>query len=125
MLAYNIWRWMKLMAEKTISKKEIAEPGNRFNSIGKNTVRIARLVLLLIAAKIVYTSNQLKVRYSIHDSRVSGLFNFMEHIDQHRRVPMVWTQWKPNCQPPKLLAQEKSCAKIKNSSSKNRENDTS
>ena len=31
-------------------------------------------VLLLIAAKIVYSANRVKVRYSIHDTRVPRVF---------------------------------------------------
>ena len=34
-----------------------------------NTVRIARLKLLFIAAKVVNHSNRDKIKYSIHDSR--------------------------------------------------------
>ena len=57
MLAYNIWRYMKMIAQKSVS-------GNRANNAGiltgimTNTVRIARLKLLFIAAKVVNHSNR-------------------------------------------------------------------
>jgi hypothetical protein len=68
MLAYNIWRWMKLVAAMTVPQEADAESRHPLSAIAQNTLRIARLVLLLIAAKIVYTANRLKVRYSIHDA---------------------------------------------------------
>ena len=70
MLAYNIWRWMKLVAAMTVPEESDTPSRHPLKAIAQNTVRIARLVLLLIAAKIVYSANRMKVRYSIHDTRV-------------------------------------------------------
>ena len=109
MLAYNIWRWMKLVAAMSISQDAECEPRHPLSSIAQNTLRIARLVLLLIAAKIVHTANQVKMRYSIHDARVSAYFDLLEHLDQNRNTSTPAPSWKPNCQPPELPMQGISC----------------
>jgi len=61
-----------------------------FEGIQTNTVRIARLRLLMIAAKVVTASNRDKVRYSIHDSRTSALMSFLKYIDEKRFKPKPW-----------------------------------
>ena len=63
-----------------------------------NTIRIARLKLLFIAAKITGHSNTYEVKYSEHDSRVSGLFQFMRHLDERLRQVRPWLdgrRWLP------------------------------
>ena len=50
-----------------------------------HTIRIARLKLLFIAAKVATHSGATEVKYSRHDSRVAGLFRFLEYLDQRRR----------------------------------------
>jgi hypothetical protein len=109
MLAYNIWRWMKLVAAMTVPEESNEPSRHPLSAIAKNTVRIARLVLLLIAAKIVYSANRVKVRYSIHDTRVPAFFDFLSHLDHHRAIPLPGPPWQPNCQPPDLPMQENSC----------------
>ena len=72
MLAYNIWRYMKMIASQSISddrSQAAAAEGSALKGIMSNTVRIARLKLLFIAAKVVKDGNRDKVKYSIHDSR--------------------------------------------------------
>ena len=112
MLAYNIFRWMKLVAAKTVRQDEQCQARHPFAGIVQNTLRIARLILLLIAAKIVHSSNQLKVRYSIHDARVPPYFDFLEYLDQNRKVSTPAPPWKPNCQPPDLPMQGISCTDL-------------
>ena len=109
MLTYNIWRWMKLVAAMTVPSQPEAQSSHPLSSIAQNTVRIARLVLLLIAAKIVYTANQVKVRYSIHDARIPAYFDFLRHLDQHRGLEPQCPWWHAKCQPPDLPMQEISC----------------
>jgi hypothetical protein len=109
MLAYNIWRWMKLVAAMTVPEETRAQSRHPLNAIAQNTLCIARLVLLLIAAKIVYTANRVKVRYSIHDTRVPAFFDFLGHLDHYRALPPTLPAWEVNCQPPDLPMQEKSC----------------
>jgi hypothetical protein len=61
-----IWRYLKMIAAlstKTEPPAEKSEPRHGFSGIETNTVRIARLRLLMIAAKVVTDSNKDKVRY--------------------------------------------------------------
>jgi hypothetical protein len=84
MLAYNIWRYMKILAQQS---------GGRTSQLGgimTNTIRIARLRLLFIAAKVVKDSNRDKVRYSIHDSRTPALIGFLRFLDTSRGQPRPW-----------------------------------
>jgi hypothetical protein len=109
MLAYNIWRWMKLVAAMTAPQEVEDESRHPLSAIAQSTLRIARLVLSLIAAKIVYSANRVKVRYSIHDTRVAAFFDYLHHLDHHRGLPFAAPSWRPNCQPPDLPMQEISC----------------
>ena len=49
-----------------------------------HTIRIARLKLLMIAAKLVRSGNRDKVKYSIHDARTPALFKLYEFLDRLR-----------------------------------------
>jgi len=69
MLAYNIWRYMKMMARKSVSDTPVQPAEGVFKGIMAHTIRIARLKLLFIAAKLVRDSNRDNVKYSIHDAR--------------------------------------------------------
>jgi len=97
MLAYNIWRWMKLIAGRQIveAKSDCHDP-DRENAelfetpIVNHTIRIARLKMLFIAAKIATHNRQTTVKYSEHDSRVCGLIDFMEYLDKKRRDMKPW-----------------------------------
>ena len=55
-----------------------------FAGVIDNTIRIARLKLLMIAAKVVKDGNRDKVKYSIHDARTAGLLTFYEFLDHLR-----------------------------------------
>ena len=92
LLAYNIWRSFKMLAEYSEKQKraEAKATGIGLSGIQDNTIRIARLKLLLIAAKLVTTGNTTKVKYSEHDSRAAGLFSFMEHLDRVRAQARPW-----------------------------------
>ncbi len=94
MLAYNVWRYLKIMAEQSCKKEEPVSSTNQLDSlkgIKTNTVRIARLRLLMIAAKVVMSSNRDKIRYSIHDSRTPALLSFMKYLDLKRSEPKCWS----------------------------------
>ena len=93
MLAYNVWRYLKIIAEQ--SAKTEATGSSDLKGIKTNTVRIARLRLLMIAAKVVLASNRDKIRYSIHDSRTPALLSFMKHLDQKRSEPRPWDTGNP------------------------------
>lgn len=101
MLAYNIWRSFKMIAghglmkgKKNESELEKEKAKRASKEIVDNNIRIARLKLLLIAAKVVSHNNTEKVRYSEHDSRVPGLFDFFNYMDKRRQEIKPWLDGK-------------------------------
>jgi hypothetical protein len=78
MLAYNLWRYFKILANLSDKKSKI------FGGIQDNKIRIARQKILMIAAKLVRAGNRDKVKYSIHDSRTPGFLIFYEFLDRLR-----------------------------------------
>ena len=93
MLAYNIWRYMKIVAKQSIAREEAEtlETGEAgLKGIMANTIRIARLKLLFIAAKIVKGGGEDKVKYSIHDSRTPGMIHFLKSLDSLRSKVKPW-----------------------------------
>ena len=93
MLAYNIWRYFKIMAQKSSQREPASRP---LQGIEDNTIRIARLKLLLIASKLVFHSNRSQVNFSIHDTRVPAMQQFLSFIDEARARPRAWLlrpQW--------------------------------
>jgi hypothetical protein len=96
MLAYNIWRSFKMIAEhsQTESAEQEKEPECTLKGIMNNTIRIARLKLLFLAAKIRSHSGMATVKYSQHDSRAAGLFRFLEYLDNIRQQIRPWLDKK-------------------------------
>ncbi len=98
MLAYNIWRWMKIMAgyrqepKPTIKGlQQTQEQEQKVDyEIVDHTIRIARLKMLFIPAKITYSSRYDKVSYSSHDERSAGLLDFLTYLDRRRKSNMDW-----------------------------------
>ena len=98
MLSYNIWRSFKMLAghsqlleqQQQQAEGSKVEPQCAAREVIDNTIRIARLKLLFIAAKITGHSNTYEVKYSEHDSRVSGLFRFMGYLDERIRQVRPW-----------------------------------
>ena len=93
MLAYNIWRYLKIMANNSMKKDQSDtndSPSRGLKGIMNNTIRIARLKLLYIAAKVVKDSNVDKVKYSIHDARTPGILNFFKFLDALRCRAKPW-----------------------------------
>lgn len=96
MLSYNIWRSFKMLATQGLLEEKRQDQESRASTkcssreIMDNTIRIARLKLLYIAAKITGHSNMNEVKYSQHDSRVSGLFRFMSYLDKLRNQARPW-----------------------------------
>jgi hypothetical protein len=87
MLAYNIWRYLKMIAQLGIGEDQCVDVGHRdasLRAIANNTIRIARLKLLFIAAKVVKESNVDKVKYSIHDARTPAMMKFLQFLDKLR-----------------------------------------
>jgi len=86
MLSYNIWRYIKLLAAMSQGKTETPS----LKTLASNTIRIARLKLLFIAAKVVKDQNRDKVKYSIHDTRTPAMIHFLNFLDQARSKPKPW-----------------------------------
>ena len=91
MLSYNIWRYMKLLAVMSQkNKKENIEKAS-LKTVASNTIRIARLKMLLIAAKVVKDQNRDKVKFSIHDARTPAMIRFLNFLDKARLKPKPWS----------------------------------
>jgi len=92
MLCYNIWRYMKMLAQASIANEIEADPATArvLDDIQDNTIRIGRLKLLYIAAKTPYHNNRTKVRYSIHDARTPAIMHLLKYIDEARRKTCAW-----------------------------------
>lgn len=88
MLAYNLWRWMKLLAGHAAKEQQAGRkvPESQHIQMPDHTIRIARLKMLFVAAKIMFHGNRDEVRYSIHEERAAGLMDFMGYLDRRRRM---------------------------------------
>jgi len=87
MLAYNLWRWLKLLAghcEKE-SGKGHKPPEELHIRMPDHTLRIARLKMLFVAAKIQYHGRRDVVKYSTSDDRTEGILKFLKYLDRRRR----------------------------------------
>jgi len=97
MLAYNLWRYMKMIAQMSASDRRPAT-GSTLPGLMTNTIRTARLKLLFIAAKLVNHSNRDTVKYSIHDSRTPEMLYLLRFLDKLRCRPKPWHKqsiWAP------------------------------
>lgn len=94
LLAYNIWRYFKLIAQQsqqTEKKPRVqAAASSPMRGLQTHTNRIGRLRLLMIAAKVVFSSNRNKLRYSIHDSRTPTMIGFLQFLDRLRSRSWPW-----------------------------------
>jgi hypothetical protein len=97
MLAYNIWRYMKMIAQNSVAAT-CPSRDSILKGIMTHTARIARLKLLFIAAKVVHHSNRDKIKYSIHDSRTSEMIYLLQFLDKARCSLRPWhdpSTWSP------------------------------
>lgn len=95
MLAYNIWRYFKMMAQHSLKDQKSSDPAspeNLFQGIKDNTIRIARLKLLFIAAKVVSHGNRHQIKYSVHDTRMPVMQRFLKFLDMARSRARPWVQ---------------------------------
>lgn len=86
MLAYNLWRWMKMLAGHAEEEKRHGKtvPERNRITMPDHTIRIARLKMLYVAAKIRFHGNRDKVCYSIHEQRAVGIMDFLKYLDRCR-----------------------------------------
>jgi hypothetical protein len=87
MLTYNLWRWMKLLAgHAERQKRDGLEPDESLQiTMPNHTIRIARLKMLYVAAKIRFHANRDEVSYSVHEQRPAGLIDFLKYLDHRRK----------------------------------------
>jgi len=91
MLAYNFWRWIKIAAHehqgeeaKDSRKGETPKPlhsSPRELDITDASLRIARLKMLYVSAKIVSHGNVTTIKYSSFDPRSYSLMEFLDFLD--------------------------------------------
>lgn len=88
MLAYNLWRWMKLLAGHAERQAQQGTPVPEPQRIRMpdHTLRIARLKMLYVAAKIRFHGNRDEVLYSVHEQRAAGLMDFLGYLDHRRKA---------------------------------------
>ncbi len=86
MLAYNLWRWMKLLAGHSVRPARNEETASPQEAIvmPDQTLRTARLRLLYVAAKIRFHGNRNEVLYSMQEPRSAGLTDFLAYLDRRR-----------------------------------------
>ena len=70
-------------AERALAGAEVPEA--RRITMPDHTLRIARLKMLFVAAKILSHGNRDEVRYSIHEQRSAGLIDFLDYLDRRRK----------------------------------------
>ena len=71
---------MKILAQRSIQEAPASRSDTAHGAlkgIMDNTIRLARLKLLFIAAKVPFHDNKTKVRYSIHDTRTPAMLHFL------------------------------------------------
>ena len=90
MLSYNIWRYIKLFAAMSQEQEKDKKDTVSLKMVASNTIRIARLKMLFIAAKVVRDQNRDKVKYSIHDARTPTMIHFLKFLDRARLKPKPW-----------------------------------
>jgi len=90
MLSYNIWRYMKLLAAMSQENEKDKKEKASLKTVASNTIRIARLKMLFIAAKVVRDQNRDKVKYSIHEARTPAMIHFLKFLDKARLKPKPW-----------------------------------
>ena len=93
MLSYNMWRYMKMLAEKSLegqNHQKADTPVKGIDNIRDHTIRIARLKLLYIAAKTPFHNNRTTVKYSVHDLRTPALMHLLNFLDTARSKAKAW-----------------------------------
>ena len=78
---------MKLLAGHAERQKTDGKDTDESHQITmpNHTIRIARLKMLYVAAKIRFHSNRDEVSYSVHEQRAAGLIDFLKYLDHRRK----------------------------------------
>ncbi len=86
MLSYNLWRYMMGFAHLKDQPQETQEDQKKNT---QNTIHIARLKLLFLAAKIIGGRNRVQVNYSSHISGKERLDRLIRNLDVLRKHPEI------------------------------------
>jgi hypothetical protein len=103
MLAYNVWRWIKLTAgirpedKRQHSAEKTKGESLEGDKIVNHTIRIARLKMLFLPAKITTHSGKTEVQYSSHDARAAELLDFLAYLDKRRKENRSWEDVPATC----------------------------
>lgn len=94
MLSYNLWRWMQLLAGHAQQQAQSEHDPSTDEAhvvdhlpaitMPDATIRIARLKMLFVAAKILFHANRDQVMYSMHEQRAAGIIDLLEYLDEQR-----------------------------------------
>ena len=98
MLAYNIWRYLKMIAQQSMSEITRRPKGRRYERHRHQYRSDRALEAFFIAAKVVKDGNRDKVKYSIHDARTPEMLSFLNFLDKARSAPKPWHEagvWTP------------------------------
>lgn len=90
MLAYNMWRWIKLIAACSQYPDEKKAEHLAQNSDRCETIRLTRLKKLYVPAKLTFHDNRGNVMYSMYDIRSAEVIELLDYLDRRRREAICW-----------------------------------
>ena len=78
---------MKILSGHAEQEQRVGRevPPTQQISLPDHMIRIARLKMLFVAAKIRFHGNRDEVLYSMHEQCAAGLTYFLEYLDQRRK----------------------------------------
>jgi len=93
MFAYNIWRWVKLIAVCSQTRnRELTRKTIKKTSDYRETIRASRLNKLYVPAKLTFHDNRGNILYSTCDIRSAGVMYFLKYLDSKRNKIYCWPQ---------------------------------
>ncbi len=93
MFAYNIWRWIKLIAACSQTKEDsLTNKAIKKNTEYQDTIRTSRLKKLYVPAKLTFHENRGNILYSTFDVRSAGVMDFLKYLDHKRKIVWTWPQ---------------------------------
>ena len=87
--AHSYFKMMAEISNQSAASDTAHSAHDSLKGLKDNLIRIARLKLLLIGAKVVYHSRD-RVKYSMMDSRTPGLMHFLNYLDRARARARPW-----------------------------------
>jgi hypothetical protein len=91
MLGYNLWRYYRMLAQRS-TQEVVTKDLNLLEGVQDNTIRIARLKRLLIAARLAFHDNREKVKFSSYDTGTPCMQTFLRFLDNARAKARPWVQ---------------------------------